>query len=114
MSRWHSGSEYLRPMRRLVAKSVFSGLTTAWRFAEIPTKRSPFSENATTEGVVLAPSEFSIILGVLPSMTATAELVVPRSIPMTWPLTFSSPPVDAYRASIDEEGGRIEDSLAMG
>lgn len=31
------------------------------------------------------PSEFSMILGVLPSITATAELVVPRSIPMTWP-----------------------------
>jgi hypothetical protein len=31
-----------------------------------------------------------MILGVLPSMTATAELVVPKSIPMTWPFTFSS------------------------
>lgn len=31
-----------------------------------------------------------MILGALPSMTATAELVVPKSIPMTWPLTFSS------------------------
>jgi len=30
--------------------------------------------------------------GTLPSMTATAELVVPKSIPMTEPLTFSSPP----------------------
>lgn len=36
------------------------------------------------------PSEFSMILGTLPSMTATAELVVPRSIPITEPLTFSS------------------------
>jgi hypothetical protein len=36
------------------------------------------------------PSEFSMMRGVLPSMTATAELVVPRSIPMTEPLTFSS------------------------
>jgi hypothetical protein len=38
------------------------------------------------------PSEFSMIRGTLPSMTATAELVVPRSIPMTEPLTFSSAP----------------------
>jgi len=28
--------------------------------------------------------------GCLPSMTATAEFVVPKSMPMTWPLTFSS------------------------
>ncbi len=28
--------------------------------------------------------------GTLPSMIATAELVVPKSIPMTEPLTFSS------------------------
>jgi hypothetical protein len=38
----------------------------------------------------LSPSAFSIIRGTLPSMTATAEFVVPRSMPMTWPLTFSS------------------------
>lgn len=56
------------------------------------------------------PSEFSMILGVLPSITATAEFVVPakshqrlrvlqgltypsipKSMPMTDPLTFSSP-----------------------
>lgn len=36
------------------------------------------------------PSEFSMILGFMPSMSATAELVVPRSIPITGPLTFSS------------------------
>lgn len=67
------------------------------------------------------PSEFSMILGVLPSRTATAELVVPRdgklaglwskprtrlldiprSMPMTCPLTFSSLPVDCHRANED-------------
>src|SRR6267142_6952949 len=34
------------------------------------------------EGVVRAPSEFSITLGLPPSMIATHELVVPRSMPM--------------------------------
>src|SRR5439155_19279490 len=34
------------------------------------------------------PSEFSMTFGVLPSMTATHELVVPRSIPMTLPMVF--------------------------
>jgi len=94
-------------MRRLVAKRVFSGLTTAWRLAEMPTNRSPSFVKATTEGVVrppdasqriastrlvligAIPSEFSIIRGWLPSITATAELVVPRSMPIMGPLTFS-------------------------
>ena len=44
---------------------------------------------ATTEGVVRAPSAFSMTLAALPSMTETQELVVPRSIPMTWPVTPS-------------------------
>lgn len=39
-----------------------------------------------------------MILGVLPSMMATAELVVPKSIPITAPLTFSS--VDWKRAKL--------------
>ena len=38
--------------------------------------------NATVEGVVLIPSAFSITLGVWPSIMATQELVVPRSIPI--------------------------------
>ena len=38
--------------------------------------------------------------GTLPSMTATAELVVPKSIPMTEPLTFSSPPSAYPRANM--------------
>src|SRR4051794_36951235 len=37
---------------------------------------------ATTEGVVRAPSAFSITFGALPSMMATHEFVVPRSMPI--------------------------------
>ena len=77
------GSVKRRPIRRLIAKNVFSGLVTAWRFAAWPTRRSPNSVNATIEGVVRMPSLFSITLAFLPSITATQELVVPRSIPMT-------------------------------
>src|SRR6185312_8395369 len=73
-------------MRRLTAKMVFSGLVTAWRLAGCPTSRSPSSVNATMEGVVRMPSAFSMTFGVLPSMTATHELVVPRSMPMTLPM----------------------------
>jgi hypothetical protein len=35
-----------------MAKSVFSGLVTAWRLAGWPTRRSPSSVNATIDGVV--------------------------------------------------------------
>src|SRR5882757_5480783 len=34
------------------------------------------------------PSAFSITFGVLPSITATHEFVVPRSIPMTFPMVL--------------------------
>src|ERR1700749_3960813 len=70
-------------MRRFTAKNVRSGLVTAWRLAGWPTRRSPSSVKATMDGVVRAPSEFSMTLGVAPSMTETHELVVPRSMPIT-------------------------------
>src|SRR6478752_6286796 len=63
---------------------VFSGLVTAWRLAGWPTRRSPSAVKATIEGVVRAPSAFSMTLGAAPSITATQELVVPRSIPITF------------------------------
>ena len=75
-------SSNLRPMKRLIENTVFSGLVTAWRFATCPTRRSSF-EKPTTEGVVRAPSWLTMTAGSPPSMTATTELVVPRSIPMT-------------------------------
>src|SRR3954449_1842640 len=67
---------------------VRSGLVTAWRLAGWPTRRSPSSLNATIDGVVRMPSAFSMTFGVLPSITATHELVVPRSIPMTFPMVL--------------------------
>jgi hypothetical protein len=50
--------------------------------------RSPLSINATIEGVVLLPSLFGITIGSLPSITDTQELVVPRSIPIIFPMAF--------------------------
>ena len=64
---------------------VRSGFVTAWRFAIAPTSRSPSSANATMDGVVRPPSSFAITVGWPPSITATTELVVPRSIPMIFP-----------------------------
>src|SRR5690348_17039097 len=54
----------------------------ACRFATCPTSRSPVLVNATTDGVVRPPSSFAITLGSPPSITATTEFVVPRSIPI--------------------------------
>src|SRR5258705_12816540 len=69
---------------------VRSGLVTAWRLAGCPTSRSPSSVKATIDGVVRMPSAFSMTFGVMPSITATQELVVPRSIPMTLPMALIS------------------------
>src|ERR1700730_15892166 len=78
------GSSYRRPIRRLIAKIVFSGLVIACRLAGCPTRISSRSVKATIEGVVRAPSAFSITFARFPSITATQELVVPRSIPITF------------------------------
>src|SRR6266508_3236883 len=56
----------------------------ACRFATWPTSRSPVFVNATTDGVTRPPSAFGMIVGSPASMYATAELVVPRSMPMTF------------------------------
>ena len=69
-------------MNRLIEKTVFSGFVTAWRFATWPTSRSPVFVNATTDGVSRPPSGLVMTTGSPPSMTATTELVVPRSMPM--------------------------------
>src|ERR1700674_2772202 len=84
------GSSNERPTRRLTAKKVRSGLVTAWRLAGWPTSRSPSSLKATIDGVVRMPSAFSMTFDVLPSITATHEFVVPRSIPMTFPMVLTS------------------------
>src|SRR6267143_4424142 len=69
---------------------VFSGFVMAWRFATWPTSRSPVLVNATTEGVVRPPSALGITCGSPPSITATHEFVVPRSMPMIFPILPSS------------------------
>src|SRR5712691_6697275 len=68
-------------MNRLAEEMVFSGLSTAWRLASWPTRRSPVLVNATTEGVKRLPSLLMITVGFPPSITATTEFVVPRSMP---------------------------------
>src|SRR6201996_1508296 len=70
------------PIKRLIDDMVFVGFVIAWRFAGSPTLRSPLSINATTDGVVRLPSLLAIPTGSFPSITATQEFVVPKSIPI--------------------------------
>src|ERR1700733_8319419 len=67
---------------------VFAGLVIAWRFATWPTSRSPLLVKATTDGVVRPPSSLAITLGSPPSITATTELVVPRSMPIIFAIVL--------------------------
>src|SRR5262245_24244986 len=69
-------------MNRLIEYTVRRGFVIAWRLAGSPTSRSPLSVNATTLGVRRLPSWLAITFTSLPSITATTELVVPRSMPM--------------------------------
>src|SRR5881227_3697996 len=75
-------------MKRLIEKTVFCGLVTAWRLATVPTRRSPELVKATTEGVVRPPSAFSITVGSPPSSTAMHEFVVPRSMPIVFAIAL--------------------------
>ena len=77
-------------MKRLTDEMVFSGLVTAWFLAALPTTRSPSLRKPSTEGVVRSPSALTRISGSLPSMTAIAELVVPKSMPMIFAIIASS------------------------
>src|SRR5665213_331177 len=99
MSFWVIGSSKRRPISRLIAKYVNSGLVTACRLAACPTRRSPSALKATIDGVVRPPSEFSMTLGVEPSMTATQEFVVPRSMPITFAISVVLPLGGGFLAS---------------
>src|SRR3954447_7905288 len=68
---------------------VFSGLSTAWRLASCPTRRSPVLVNATTDGVKRLPSLLIMTVGLPPSITATTEFVVPRSIPTAFAMIIA-------------------------
>jgi hypothetical protein len=75
-------------MNRLMEETVFVGLVMACLLAGSPTFLSPFSTNATMEGVVRFPSLLGITTGSLPSITDTQEFVVPKSIPIILLITI--------------------------
>ena len=77
-------------MWRLMLETVRPELVAIWRFAAPPTSRSPSLVKATTLGVVRSPSALVMTTGLPPSTTATQEFVVPRSMPITLLIVFSS------------------------
>src|SRR5258705_4687271 len=84
-------------MKRLNETTGFSGFVTACRLATWPTRISPSFVKATTEGVRRLPSWLGMTTGVPPSITATTELVVPRSMPITLPIASSRRPLSRGR-----------------
>ena len=74
-------------MNRLMENTVFSGFVMACRLATWPTRISPSFVKATTEGVSRLPSWLGITVGLPPSITATTEFVVPRSMPITFAMS---------------------------
>ena len=75
-------------MYRLMLEIVRPELVAIWRLAAPPTRRSPSLVKATTLGVVRSPSALVMTTGLPPSTTATQELVVPRSMPITLLILF--------------------------
>src|SRR5690554_1273227 len=73
-------------MNVLMEEMVWLGFVMAWRLAGSPTLRSPLSIKATTDGVVRFPSLLGITTGSFPSITDTHEFVVPKSIPIIFPI----------------------------
>src|SRR5512132_3679573 len=107
-------------MNRLAEVIVPFGLRMACRRASWPTRRSPWSVKATTEGVVRDPSALAITVGSPPSRTAITELVVPRSIPtalaicvphLHWDRAVSSAPGDW---SLREAAGHDREARQQG
>src|SRR6266498_166190 len=96
-------------MNRLIENTVFSGFVIAWRLATCPTRISPSFVNPATEGVRRLPSWFAITVGFPPSTTATTELVVPRSMPITF--AMSNPPSPWSRS---RRSGRAARSVQPG
>ena len=69
------------PILRLIERTVRSGATTHWLRAGVPTSTSPSGAMPTTDGSKRSPLTGSST-GAPSSMTASTELVVPRSMPM--------------------------------
>ena len=85
-----SGEKVSEKSKNVLLNIFRVGFVIACRLAGSPTLRSPPSTNATTEGVVFRPSLFGITIGSLPSSTETHEFVVPKSIPIIFPIIFYS------------------------
>src|SRR6185503_5436117 len=99
-------------MKRLMEKTVFLGLVTCWCLAGWPTRISPLSVKATTEGVRRLPWALTRTLGWSPSMMATTLLVVPRSIPIGFAMVLT--PTVTPHCTRREASGGLEQPMCHG
>src|ERR1700754_643173 len=65
---------------------VWAAFVTACRLAIWPPRRSPLSVKPTTVGVVRPPSLLGTICTAPPSSTETQQFVVPKSMPIAFPI----------------------------
>ena len=72
-------------MKAILLSFILGTSLNAFQSAQPPARDIPKEPagTATIEGVVRPPSAFSMTLALLPSITATQEFVVPRSMPIT-------------------------------
>lgn len=71
------------PISRLKRAAAVSGALPHCRRANSPTPITPSEASTTQEGVILEPSSLGTIVGrPVSSIVATAENVVPKSMPM--------------------------------
>src|SRR5262245_4725952 len=96
---------------------VCCGFVSDCRFAIWPMSFSPRGVNATIDGVVRAPSRLAITRGLPPSITAMQQFVVPRSMPITLPMSGLLTLVGGSRAvrlfDTNADHGRSQDAVVQ-
>src|SRR3989344_5244813 len=88
LSDWTLASLNFLPINLFTEKIVDLGFMTIWRLATSPTI---FLMGSTTDWITFLPSAEWITLGAPPSMTATQEFVVPKSIPIIFAINSYLP-----------------------
>src|SRR4051794_11234314 len=87
------------------------GLVTACRLAGSPTRTSPLSVKATTLGVRRLPSWLGMTLTSFPSITATTEFVVPRSMPIIFSSAMTGSPVFGQKSEVRNQRSEVSGKL---
>src|SRR3712207_6507060 len=100
------------PIFRFAAITVPSGFEIICLRAGSPTMSCPSLVNATTDGNALppidVPSAAWIIVGLPPTITAAAELLVPRSMPIIFPILSASLNIHLFSVRSEEHTSELQ------